>query len=137
MAEYLAIAAYCHPSTITCFRKPIVILWISQIQSWEVCFMQQAQEVNSRSNSTRLKVLWMDLHVSQDNQDFPFHIIYPSVTPSTLIPVAHIHTVELLVLDQASLPRGSFLIFLSWGLLLYGLWNHVPFLQNTYHGLYV
>lgn len=35
----------------------------------------------------------MDVNVNQDNQDFPFHIIHPSVTPSALIPLVHIHTI--------------------------------------------
>ena len=48
---------------------------INQIQSRDVCFIQEAQDVSSIFNS-KLKLLWVSLNISEDNQDFPFHIIY-------------------------------------------------------------
>lgn len=76
-----------------------------------LCFIQEAQDVSSRFNSTSLKLLWMSLNKSKDNQDFHFHIIYPSVLPSILISLPLIHTIQLLILGQASFPYRSSLHF--------------------------
>lgn len=118
MCQNIQIAAYTPPLTTACLQRP---LWLcgyllSQTQFREVCFIRQASEVSSSSNSTSLKVLWMSLNGSKDNQGFSFCIMCPSVSLSALIPLPHIHTSHLLILAWTSFPYGSFLTFLSWHL---------------------
>ena len=111
-----------------------VVPWLSQIQSREV-FQPPGSRGQSRSDSTRVQVLWMSLKVSKYIQELPSLIIHPSAILSTLISLSHILTSHLLILAQVSFPYGSCLHF-SVGVFFNVIsQNHVLFLQNTYLSL--